>query len=207
MFGKSVFLTIAATAVGVLAVDPVGNGPWTSVNPSFNIQTCGGGTASATEFQLPATPNGSTDGPGCSNGHLRAERRYKNDYSSGVHQFGGKFVINSFGGNRVALKQTFDGGSGSPYFIMAVKNDGSLYSVEGGATIATGVAGVGKTVTINTVHDPASNLYQVYVNGKLSFTDDQAPDGTFYDKYGAYTTNSGTGPIDVTWTEVQFWTS
>ncbi|CEJ81152.1 hypothetical protein VHEMI01297 [[Torrubiella] hemipterigena] len=207
MVARSLFLSLATAAVGVLAVDPVGNGPWTSVNPSFNVQRCGGGTATDTEFQLPAAPDGSTDGPGCSNGHLRAERRYKNDYDSGVHQFGGQFVINSFGGNKVALKQTFNGGSGSPYFIMAVKNDGSLYSVEGGKTIASGVAGVGQTVTINTVHDTANNLYQVYVNGQLSYTDNGAPDGNFYDKYGAYTTNSGTGPIDVTWTNVQFWTS
>lgn len=201
---KYVVLTLTAAAAA-LAVNPVGSGSWNAVSPSFNIQICEGGTVSGDDFQLPSSPNGDSSGAGCSNGHLRAERRYTNDYSDGVHQFGGQFVINAFGGNKVALKQTFNGDAG-PYFIMAVTNDGSLYSVEGGATIASGVAGVGQAVTINTVHDTANNLYQVYVNGQLSYTDNNAPGGSFYDKCGTYTTDSGSGPIDVTWSDVQFWT-
>lgn len=204
MLARSLLFTLTAASTA-LAVDPVGDGSWNPVSPSFNVQTCEGGSVDGDEFQLPASPNGNSNGAGCSNGHLRAERRYTNDYSSGVHQFGGQFVVNSFGGNKVALKQTFNGDDG-PYFIMAVESDGSLYSVEGGAAIASGVAAVGQTVTINTVHDTANTLYQVYVNGQLSYTDSNAPGGSFYDKCGTYTTDSGSGPIDVTWTNVQFWT-
>lgn len=160
---------------------------------------------SGNTFTLPTSPNGSTNGSGCSNGHLRAERRYTNDYTSGVHQFGGEFKITSLTGDRIALKQTFNGDTG-PYFIMGVKSDGDLYSVEGGATIASGVATVGATVRINTVHDANQQTYAVYVNGKESYTDDDAPGGSFYDKCGAYTTDSGTGAITVTWSDVQFWT-
>ena len=195
---------ILACATAVAAVSPVGSGSWTSVSPGSNVQTCAGGSVSGSDYKLPSSPNGSTSGSGCSNGHLRAERRYTNDYSSGVHQFGGQFKLNSFGGDRVSLKQTFNGDAG-PYFIMGVKSTGDLYNVEGGATIASGVAKVGSTVTINTVHDADNQKYQVYVNGALKYST-TSPGGSFYDKIGAYTTDSGSGPIDVTWSNVAFWT-
>lgn len=202
MLSKIVLLALSATSA--LAVSPVGGGSWNSVNPGYSQQTCEGGHISGNEFSIPAKPNGSGGGSGCSNGHTRAERRYKNDYSSGKHQFGGQLKINSYGGDRVSVKQTFNGDSG-PYFIMGVKSNGDLYSVEGGKTIASGVAKVGSTVTINTVHDANSHKYQVYVNGQLKFTEN-TPGGSFYDKIGTYTTNSGEGPLDVTWNNVAFWT-
>lgn len=204
MIARSILLALA-TATFAVAVSPVGSGSWTSANPAFNTQECAGGKVNGNTFTLPTSPNGSTSGSGCSNGHLRAERRYTNDYTSGVHQFGGEFKITSLTGNRIALKQTFNGDSG-PYFIMGIKNTGDIYNVEGGATIATGVAKVGSTVTINTIHDADNQKYSVYVNGKESYTDDNAPGGSFYDKCGAYTSDSGSGAITVTWTDVAFWT-
>ncbi|KAH8807746.1 hypothetical protein F5884DRAFT_346157 [Xylogone sp. PMI_703] len=204
MIAQNILLTLA-TATLALAGSPVGSGTWTLVNPGFNLQQCAGGSISGNTFTLPTSPNGSTSGSGCSNGHLRAERRYTNDYSSGVHQFGGEFTITSRTGDRIALKQTFNGNTG-PYFIMGIKSNGDIYSVEGGATIASGVANIGATVRINTVHDANSHTYSVYVNGKKSFTDNNAPGGSFYDKLGAYTTDSGTGAITVQWNDVQFWT-
>jgi hypothetical protein len=122
-----------------------------------------------------------------------------------VHQFGGAFKVTSMTGDRIALKQTFNGDAG-PYFIMAIKSNGDIYSVEDGTTIASGVATVDATVIINTVHDADEQKYSVYVNGEESYTDDNAPSGSFYDKCGAYTTNSGSGAITVTWSDVQFWT-
>jgi len=32
-----------------------------------------------------------------------------------------------------------------------------------------------------------------------------SPAGSYYDKFGAYRTSSGNGPITVTWSSVQFW--
>ncbi|XWX00588.1 hypothetical protein V2A60_008609 [Cordyceps javanica] len=202
MLSKLIVLALSATSA--LAVSPVGGGSWKSASPGFKVQTCEGGRVSGDQFSIPGRPDGSGGGAGCSNGHTRAERRYTNDYSAGRHQFGGQVRINSFGGDRVSLKQTFNGDSG-PYFILGVKKNGDLYSVEGGKTIASGVARVGSTVTINTVHDAGSKKYQVYVNGELKFTE-SSPGGSFYDKIGTYTTDSGAGPIDVTWSNVAFWT-
>lgn len=196
-----VFLSIATSA---LAAHAVGTGPWTSVSTTFNVQECAGGVVHGDTFSLPKSPNGSTSGSGCSNGHLRAERRYLNDYTSGVHQFGGNFQITSLTGTKIALKQTFNGDN-SPYFIMGVKSNGDLYDVEGGGIIASGVATVGATVTINTIHDADNQLYYVYVNGKETFKT-TAPGGSFYDKCGAYTSDSGTGAITVVWSDISFWT-
>jgi hypothetical protein len=204
MLAKSILCAIAGATL-TLAGSPVGSGTWTEVKPSFNTQTCAGGSVSGDTFTLPTSPNGSTSGSGCSNGHLRAERRYTNDYTDGVKQFGGEFKITSLTGDRIALKQTFNGDTG-PYFIMGIKSTGDIYNVEGGATIASGVAKVGTSVRINTVHDANKQTYSVYVNGVESYTDNSAPGGSFYDKCGAYTSDSGSGAITVTWSDVQFWT-
>ncbi|OAA69407.1 hypothetical protein LEL_10283 [Akanthomyces lecanii RCEF 1005] len=203
MLVKSLLLAISAATLA-LAGSPVENGNWVEDHPSFSTQQCEGGKVSGDTFSIPKSPNGSGGGAGCSNGHLRAERRYKDDYSSGTHQFGGTFRINSMSGSRISIKQTFNGDSG-PYFIMAVEQDGRLYSVEGGKTIADGVATVGASVRINTVHNADLKRFSVYVNGKEMFRDDNAPGGSFYDKLGAYTTNSGSGDLSITWSDVQLW--
>lgn len=191
-------------AVAALAANPVGGGSWTKVSPSYSIQECAGADVNGNNYKLPSEPNGSTSGPGCSNGHLRAERRYQNDYNSGVHQFAGKFKINSLGGDRIALKQTFNGPAG-PDFMLAVDKSGRIYNVRGGDTIATGVAKVGATVQVHTVHDTGARKMSVYINGKNVYNTG-TPGGSFYDKYGAYTTDSGSGPAEVTWSDVAFWT-
>ncbi|KAH6603257.1 hypothetical protein Trco_008032 [Trichoderma cornu-damae] len=198
-------LASLSAATMALAATPLESGNWVSVSPGAQLQTCAGGSISGNTFTIPTNPNGSTSGSGCSNGHLRAERRYTNDYTSGVHQFAGTFTINSLGGSRISIKQTFNGSTG-PYFILAVDTGGRLYSVEGGATLATGVANVGQSVTINTVHNADIHSFRVYVNGALAYRDDNAPSGSFYDKIGAYTTDSGVGPMTITWSDVAFWT-
>jgi hypothetical protein len=182
----------------------VESGTWIEDSPSADLHQCAGGKVSGELYTIPANPNGDTSGSGCSNGHLRAERRYRNDYTSGVHQFSGTFKINSMSGNRISLKQTFNGDTG-PYFIMAVEQGGRLYSVRGGQTIATGVATVGASVRIHTVHNANNHRFSLYVNGKEMFRDENAPSGGFYDKIGAYTTDSGTGGLSITWSDVQFW--
>ncbi|KAM0249350.1 hypothetical protein ACHAQJ_009111 [Trichoderma viride] len=204
MLVKSLLASLSAATVA-LAATPLESGTWVPASPGVQQQTCAGGSISGSTFIIPTSPNGSTSGSGCSNGHLRAENRYTDDYTSGTHQFAGTFKINSQGGTRVAIKQTFNGSTG-PYFILAVETGGTLYSVEGGAVLATNVATVGTSVTINTVHNADIQSFRVYVNGALAFRDDNAPGGSFYDKIGAYTTDSGTGPLDITWSDVAFWT-
>jgi hypothetical protein len=187
--------------------DPVEPGPWIEDAPAFDIQTCAGGRVDGLTFSLPAVQAFDA----CSNGAPRAERRYKNyanegkkkNYSTGVRQFGGTFTINSMGGNRLALKQTFNGTKRS-YFMMAVEHTGRLYSVKDGATIGEG-ATVGTSVQVNTVHDTAANSFRVYIKGSLTYSDNDAPDGEFYDKFGAYQTSSGSGDINVTWSDIHFW--
>jgi hypothetical protein len=173
-----------------LAHAEVGSGPWQPVDPGFKVQQVGCGKVNDLTFQLT-----------CSNGkgQQRAERRY-DTYSSGTHQFEGYFRITSMGGSRISLKQTFK--TTGPYFMLAVERGGRLYSVHGGDTIATG-ATVGTTVRVNTIHQVGKSL-QVYINGSLRQTI-SSPGGSFYDKFGAYRTGSGNGPITVQWSNIQFW--
>ena len=197
------FLLAITTAILAFAGSPVGSGPWTEVSPSFHVQQCAGGKVSGGTFTLPKEPNGSTSGSGCGDGLMRAERRYENDYTSGVHQFGGEFKINSLTGTHISVKQTH--GVNTNYIIIGIKNNGDIYDIANGNPIASGVAKVGATVRINTIHDVSEKMYYVYVNGKESYTDNNAPSDTFYDKCGAYQAESGYGTIEVTWSDIQFW--
>jgi hypothetical protein len=185
-----------ALVVGLVAVTvpsasaQVEPGTWTAYSPGFKLQQVGCGHINGLTFQLTCS-NGS--------GQQRAERRY-DTYSSGTRQFEGYFRITSMAGSRICLKQTFK--TTGPFFLLAVERGGRLYSVHGGNTIATG-ATVGTTVRVNTVHVVGSQL-RVYINGSLKYTV-KSPSGSFYDKFGAYRTASGQGPITVVWSGIQFW--
>ena len=165
---------------------------WVEYSPSFKVQQEGCGKVSDLTFQLTCSKSGAS--------HDRAERRYV-DYTSGAHKFEGTFKITSQGGSRISLKQTFHGTQG-PYFLLAVEKGGRLYAVEDQKTIATG-ATVGTPVTVDTVHTPGKTI-QVYINGSLKYTE-SSPGGTFYDKFGAYRTASGKGPIAVQWSNIHFY--
>lgn len=108
-------------------------------------------------------------------------------------------------GNRVSLAQTFHGTVG-PWFIMGVEQGGRLYNVEGGQTMAEGVATVGASVTLHMVHNVENKRFSAYINGKEAYRSDNVPtDNSWYQKIGAYTTNSGTGDLSITWSDVHFW--
>jgi hypothetical protein len=194
--------TRAAAGIGVLcgllfgaqtAYAQVEPGGWTSTSPSYNVQEKGCGSASGLTFTLSCST---------ASGEQRAERRYAT-YTGGSHQFEGSFKITSMGGTRISLKQTFrDGSDAGPYFLLAAERGGRLYSVEGGATVATG-ATVGTSVRVNTVNQVGSS-HRTYINGSLKNTV-SSPSGSYYDKFGAYRTSSGNGPITVTWSGIQFW--
>ncbi|KAG5981280.1 hypothetical protein E4U54_006664 [Claviceps lovelessii] len=173
--------------------------------PQFSVQQCTGGKVGGNNFYIPKGPNLDRSGPGCSNGHLRAERRYHNDYSSGVHQFGGAFKIHSISDTRVAIRQIFNDRLNRPYFVLWAGKWGKLFGVGGDKLFATHVANVHTTVRLNTVHDIEEGRMSLYINGKEIWRDDKAPQGIFYDKIGAYITDRRPGGMNITWSHVQFW--
>jgi hypothetical protein len=184
-FGVS-FMTLPAFA-------QVGGGTWQSQSPSFNVQERGCGDVSSLTFKLTCST---------ASGDQRAERRYTT-HGSGTYQFEGTFKITSMGGSRISLKQTFkDEPSAGPYFMLAVEKGGRLYNVHGGATLGSG-ATVGASVRVNTVHQVGTS-HKVYINGSLKQTVSSSS-GNFYDKFGAYRTSSGAGPVTVVWSGIKFW--
>lgn len=175
---------------GSPALAQVEGGGWTSYSPSFNVQQRGCGRVNDLTFTLTCSTG---------SGDQRAERRYAT-YTGGTRQFEGSFRITSMSGSRISLKQTFK--TTGPFFMLAVERGGRLYAVHGGTTIATG-ATVGTTVRVNTVHQPGSR-HRTYINGSLKH-DVSSPGGDFYDKFGAYRTNSGNGQVTVVWSGIRFW--
>ncbi|SDM26518.1 hypothetical protein SAMN04489726_0671 [Allokutzneria albata] len=191
-------LTGAALVGGLLLLAPgtagaeVEPGGWTSHSPSFTVQERGCGTVSNLTFTLTCST---------ASGDQRAERRYAT-YTGGTRQFEGSFRITSMGGTRISLKQTFHESGSGPFFMLAVERGGRLYAVHGGDTVASG-ATVGTTVRVNTVHQVGSE-HRTYINGSLRHRT-SSPGGSFYDKFGAYRTNSGNGPATVVWSNLGFW--
>ena len=111
-------------------------------------------------------------------------------------------MVNSLGGDRINIKQTFDQNNG-PYQLIAVsKANGELYETEGGNKLASYT--VGQSATINTIITRSSGNVAVYVNGSLKETKTGGSED-LYDKCGAYISGSGSGPATVTWTGVEFW--
>ncbi|MEV4317449.1 hypothetical protein [Actinocrispum sp. NPDC049592] len=165
---------------------------WTSYSPGFSVQQQGCGSVSGSTFTLSCSST---------SGVQRAERRY-DTYCSGTRQFQGTFKVNSMSGNRISLKQTF--GPSDADFMLGVDSGRRLYSVRnGGATIApAGTATTGTSVTVNTVH--SGSTHRIYINGSLKLTYGGLS-GCHYDKFGAYRTDSGSGPISVTWSNIKFW--
>ncbi|MGW0311466.1 hypothetical protein [Streptomyces flavidovirens] len=194
--------TATATATGLVAVGglflapsahaEVEPGGWTSVSPSFNVQERGCGQVDDLTFTLTCST---------ASGDQRAERRYAT-YTGGTRQFEGYFRISSMGGTRISLKQTFNDSAPGPYFMLAAERGGRLYAVHGGTTLSN-AGTVGSTVRVNTVHQVGGE-HRTYINGSLKHSYD-SPGGSFYDKFGAYRTNSGNGPATVVWSNVRFW--
>lgn len=168
----------------------IGSG-WTSYSPSYTTQIRGCGANSGLVFQI--TCNNTTD-------DNRAERRYAN-ISSGQSQFQGTVVVNSLGGDRINLKQTFQDNVG-PWNMIAVKKPGELYEVSTGANLASYT--IGTSVRINTIMNTSTKSVQVYINGSLVETKTGAK-LPVYDKFGTYRTASGVGPVKATWSNIQFW--
>ncbi|RKN06303.1 hypothetical protein [Streptomyces radicis] len=193
---RTLAVLAAAGALSLLAAGPasaeVEPGGWTSTSPGFNVQERGCGQVDGLTFRLTCST---------ASGDQRAERRY-DTYTGGSRQFEGSFRVDSMSGTRISLKQTFHESGSGPYFMLAVERGGRLYAVHGGQTLSN-AGTVGATVRVNTVHDVGSE-HRTYINGSRVHTY-ASPGGSFYDKFGAYRTNSGAGPATVTWSGVHFW--
>ncbi len=198
MNGTRPLLAGVAATCGLILAAPsasaeVEPGGWTAQSPTFNVQERGCGQVDDLIFRLTCSTN---------SGDQRAERRYAT-YNGGTRQFEGYFRITSMGGTRISLKQTFrDGSSAGPYFMLAAERGGRLYAVHGGTTLANG-ATVGTQVRVNTVHQVGTS-HRTYINGSRKHTYD-SPGGSYYDKFGAYRTSSGSGPVTVQWSGIKFW--
>ena len=186
--------TVGATSLLAAphALAEVEPGGWVSVSPGYTEQERGCGQISGLTFQLTCST---------ASGDQRAERRY-DTYTGGTRQFEGSFRITSLSGTRISLKQTFNESAAGPYFMLAVERGGRLYAVHGGTTLSN-AGTVGATVRVNTVHQVGSQ-HRTYINGSLKHTY-ASPGGSFYDKFGAYRTDSGNGPAAVVWSNVHFW--
>jgi hypothetical protein len=180
-------LTVLASVTGLALVAhaQIGTG-WTSTSVSYTSQISSGCSISGNTFTI--------DG-----GSGRAEHRYTT-ITSGSRQFQGNFVVDSLGGNRVAVWQTFSEANG-PFQLGAVdKSASKIYEVEGGNTLNS--FSVGSSYRINTIASSGGSV-QVYVNGsqKESKSGGTSP----YNKVGSYATASGSGPCSTTWSSIQFW--
>ena len=183
---QSLAISALACSLSLTAHAQVGSG-WSSTSYSFNIQTSSGCSVSGNTFKVGSSSSG------------RAERRYAN-ISSAQAQMQGTVTVNSLGGDRVSLAQIHELGSATS--LVAIKKPGTLYEVEGGATV--GSMTIGSPARINMTLVDSSGKCQTYLNGSLKTTV-SGGSGTYYFKVGAYVTASGTGPATVTWSGVQFW--
>lgn len=169
----------------------VATGPWSSWSPSYTTQLRGSGAVSGSTYSISSTSTSTEQ---------RAERRYQT-FGTGSKQFEGYVRVNSLGGDRISLKQTFQDPTG-PWSIIAVKKPGSLYEVEGGQTLSS--YSIGTTIRINTVTYTGSDKVAVYINGSLR-EEVTGGSGAYYDKLGVYRTGSGRGPVSATWSRIRFW--
>jgi hypothetical protein len=194
ILGASVL--VCALALAPHAHAQLGTGPWTSFSPSYTTQNEGCGTNSGLVFQLTCSTTHSQD-----SSYQRSERRYE-DQTHATSQFQGSVVVNSLGGTKICLKQTFQDGTG-PWNMIAVDKSGYLYDAEESGQPQLASYTVGSSATINTiVYD--SDHVEVYINGSWVEVVENGV-APLYDKFGTYRTDSGYGPIKATWSGIKFW--
>jgi len=189
-------LTAFALAGGLslTASAQVGSG-WTSYSPGKHMQEVGNVTHSVSGSTETFSINSSATG------EQRCEERVEDDFSTSTRQFEGMLKVVRMGGTGISVEQE-KSVTGGTWLMIAAKHDGSLYTVNGGTTIATGV--IGNTVRINVITDCSARTSKTYVNGSLKATLSNITLAQYH-KYGAYRLNSGYGPCTVQWSNVKFW--
>ena len=132
----------------------------------------------------------------------RSEIRLQNEYSSGQRQFQGYVTFGS-PLNDESLFQVFGSTSGATQAMMRgySSSGGTIRTVGGGGTLATGV--YGKEQRINVIHVQGSRI-EFYVGGSRKATITDSENVTNYWKYGCYGTLR-TGAVSVRWRNVRLW--
>jgi hypothetical protein len=132
----------------------------------------------------------------------RAEIRLQNEYSTGTKQFQGYVTFGS-PLNDESLFQIFGSTSGATLCMMRgySSSGGSIKTVGGGGTLATGV--YGHEQRINVIHVQGSRV-EFYVGGSKKATISDGENVTNYWKYGCYGTLR-TGAVSVRWRSTRFW--
>ena len=178
---------LLVSGVASVAQAQVGTG-WISQTLSKTTDIDGCGSISGSTHRLTCST---------ADGWQRAEYKLGSSTSS-YRQFQGYVRVVSLSGDRISLKQTFKAPS-SAFFMLAVKAGGYLYDHgnSGAGNFMSGV--IGQTVRVNTIIGGGS--HKLYLNGSLRNT--RYNTGSFFDKYGAYRTASGRGPITVDWTSIR----
>ncbi len=188
MFKKTLVMAALLCFVAVTVRAQIGSG-WTRYTPSVKTQNRGCGTNSGMTFRLTCST---------ASGDQRSELRYGD--ISGQNQFEGTVVVNSMAGDRISLKQVHPATGG--WVMIALKKPGTLYTVNGGTTLASYT--IGSSVRINTITNVGARTCQIYINGSLRKTQTGGVP-PLYDKLGVYRTGSGRGPVSATWSNIRFW--
>ena len=132
----------------------------------------------------------------------RSEIRLQNAYTTGQRQFQGYVTFGS-PLNDESLFQIFGSTSGATLCMMRgySTSGGSIRTVGGGGTLATGV--YGHEQKINVIHVQGQNV-KFYVGGSLKATISDGENVSNYWKYGCYGTLK-TGAVTVKWRAVRLY--
>jgi len=87
--------------------------------------------------------------------------------------------------------------------LVAYPQNGGEFHQHSSTFLMSGV--FGKSVRVNTLHYTSTGSHEVWLNGSKKYTQTEAPytGSGWYDKYGCYNINSGTGKCH--WSNVRFW--
>lgn len=127
----------------------------------------------------------------------RVERRYYDNYSD-RRQFEG-YVNVSGPTDDEKVHQVFCADPDGPYLLVnAHSSSGGTLSVNGGGggTLITGCYGT--WVRINSIHDKAANITDIYCNGSLKSHGSWGSGNSYYTKYGCY------GTLNTSYAQVQY---
>ena len=127
----------------------------------------------------------------------RVERRYYDNYSD-RRQFEGYCMVSGPSEDE-KVHQIFCANPDGPYFLIScyTNSGGELKALGGGGgTLITGCYGT--WVRINSIHDQAANLTDIYINGSLKSHGTWGSGISYYTKYGCY------GTLKSSYAEVQY---
>jgi len=127
----------------------------------------------------------------------RVERRYYDDYSD-RRQFEGYCMVSGPSEDE-KVHQIFCGNPDGPYFLIScyTNSGGELKALGGGGgTLITGCYGT--WVRINSIHDQAADLTDIYINGTLQSHGTWGSGISYYTKYGCY------GTLQSSYAQVQY---